>query len=217
MLLKRLEKRWPKDAVRTIKRNYKKGPPMQTKFLTVGQRIAYQATAGSGPAIVLVHGNSCSKAAFQRQLEGPPGKRYRLIALDLPGHGESDNAADPQAAYNLPGHAQILAGLAEQLDLTNAVYAGWSLGGHVVLEAANLLPSPAGLLVFGAPPIGFPPAMDQAFLPNPAMAYAFQADLTDEQIIAIASGFFRPGVTDIPDQIIADLRRTDGLARQFLG
>lgn len=191
---------------------------MQTRFLDVnGLRIAYHETDGTGPAIVLVHGNSCSKACFQGQVESALGQRHRIVAIDLPGHGESEDAADPQATYNLPGYAQVVAGVAEQLGLTGAVYVGWSMGGSVVMEASSLLPNPAGLLIFGAPPIGFPPAFDQAFLPNPAMAFAFQPDLTDEQIAAMVAAFLRPGATDIPAFFAADIRRTDGRARQYLG
>jgi pimeloyl-ACP methyl ester carboxylesterase len=46
---------------------------------------------------VLIHGNSSSSRAFSRQLDGPMGKRFRLVAVDLPGHGASDDAKDPGA------------------------------------------------------------------------------------------------------------------------
>jgi hypothetical protein len=41
---------------------------------------------------------------------------------------------------------------------------------RVLLEAAPNLDRVPGFAIFGTPPIGFPPAMDRAFLPNPAMA-----------------------------------------------
>jgi hypothetical protein len=56
---------------------------------------------------VLIHGNSSSSRAFSRQLDGPMGKRFRLVAVDLPGHGASDDAKDP-GAYSLPGHARAI-------------------------------------------------------------------------------------------------------------
>jgi pimeloyl-ACP methyl ester carboxylesterase len=189
---------------------------MKTETLQVGgDAIAIYQSDGTGPAALLVHGNSCSLNCYKHQLQGPLGDTYRLVALDLPGHGQSANASNPTATYNLPGYAHVVAEVARQLHLTNAVIVGWSLGGSVVLEASEQLPDAAGIVLFGAPPIGFPPAMDQAFLPNPAMRLAFQPTLTHEEAIEFASGFFKPGTTP-PDRFVEDVVRTDGLARQLV-
>jgi len=51
----------------------------------------------------------------------------------------------------------------------------WSLGGHILLEAAKDLPRARGFAIYGTPPVGFPPEMADAFLPNPAMARDFLA------------------------------------------
>jgi pimeloyl-ACP methyl ester carboxylesterase len=67
--------------------------------------IAVHESADEGPAVVLIHGNSSSSRVFSRQLDGPLGRRFRLVAVDLPGHGESDNAKDP-SADSLPNHAR---------------------------------------------------------------------------------------------------------------
>jgi pimeloyl-ACP methyl ester carboxylesterase len=139
------------------------------------------------------------------------------MAIDLPGHGQSEPASDPQSTYTLPGYAKIIVGVAEQLGLEEAVFVGWSLGGHIVLEASDQLPKAAGFMIFGTPPIGFPPAMAEAFLPNPAMNCAFKADLSEEEMEAFVAAFFAPETKDIPESFKADIRRTDGRARQVLG
>ena len=99
--------------------------------------IAVHESAGQGPPVVLIHGNSSSSRAFSRQLEGPLGRRVRLVAVDLPGHGESDDAKD-LSAYSLPGHARAVRAVVEALDLHEARFVGWSLGGHVTLEMAPI-------------------------------------------------------------------------------
>lgn len=190
---------------------------MQMQKLKVGPHsIAVHQSKGTGPAALLVHGNSSSSRSFQHQLEGSLGAKFRLVAMDLPGHGQSAPATDPQATYTLPGYAGVVVGVAEQLNLTEAVFVGWSLGGHILLEASHQLPEAAGWMIFGTPPIGFPPAMSEAFLPNPAMGAAFKPDLTEDEMAAFAAAFFRPGVS-VPDPFQEDIRRTDGQARLVLG
>ena len=187
-----------------------------TTVETASGKIVCHESSGTGQAIVLVHGNSASSAAFARQMEGALGARYRLIAFDLPGHGASDDAADPTATYNMPGYARVLLAVVEHFGVQDAIFVGWSLGGHIVLEAAPDLPRAKGFVIFGTPPLAFPPAMEQAFLPNPAMAYTFQRDLTDEQARGYVAVAFRPGITDLPQAMIDDVLRTDGRAREQL-
>jgi len=188
--------------------------PMQSQTVQVnGQTIALPTTSGRGPAVLLIHGNSASGRSFLHQLNSPLGERCRLIALDLPGHGQYDNAPDPSSVYTLPGYAQIVVAVVNQLALEQVISVGWSLGGHIALEAEPLLPQVAGLLIFGTPPLAFPPAMAEAFLPHPAMGAAFKADLTDAEMDGYVQAFFQPGVTELPEAFRADVRRTDGRAR----
>lgn len=177
--------------------------------------VAYRESAGTGHPVVLVHGNSASLHAFERQLTAPLGRTLRLIALDLPGHGRSANATD-LAAYGLQGYARTLVAFAQGLGIADAVFAGWSLGGHIVLEAADDLPQARGFMIFGTPPLGFPPAMDRAFLPNPAMNIGFTSEITREQAQQYAEAAFRPGQADVPAVFVEDIVRTDGRARAQL-
>lgn len=178
--------------------------------------MAYRVSIGSGPVVVLIHGNSASARSFTRQLEGPLGEKLRLVAIDLPGHGESQNAADP-AAYSLPGYARALTALVKAVGLEEAVFVGWSLGGHVLLEAAPDLHKAAGFMIFGTPPLAFPPAMDQAFLPNPAFGVGFSADINKQQAAAFVASFFKPGYADVAPSFLDDVMRADGRARAHLG
>ncbi len=183
-----------------------------TLYHTPNGALAVHQSAGDGPPIVLVHGNSSSARAFSRQLEGSLGRRRRVVAIDLLGHGRSENASD-SAAYLLPGHALALVAIAGNFDLDQAVFVGWSLGGHILLEAAKDLPRARGFAIFGAPPVGFPPAMTEAFLPNPAIASGFSGEVTRAQAEAYVASFFAPGFADIPAFFVEDALRTDSQAR----
>ncbi|HEY4067212.1 MAG TPA: alpha/beta hydrolase [Burkholderiaceae bacterium] len=189
---------------------------MQTTFVHVADtRIAVHSSEGRGPALVLVHGNSASARAFDRQLNGPLGRALRVVAIDLPGHGQSEDAADPQAVYSLPGFASVLEQLAGALELRRAVFAGWSLGGHIVLEAAPRLREAAGFCIFGTPPLAWPPAMDQAFLPDPSAPILFQEHYTEDEVRLRAEGMVAPGAP-VPAWLPEDIRRSDGRFRAML-
>ena len=178
--------------------------------------IAVHESAGKGPTLALIHGNSSSSRAFSRQLDGPLGRLFRLVAVDLPGHGESDNAKDP-SAYSLPGHARAVRAAVDALGLHEARFVGWSLGGHVALEMAPDLPRARGFVIFGTPPITSREAMQRAFLPNPALKFTFQRSMDSVEASAYVAAFFRPGFPDIPRFFVDDALRTDGRARSNLG
>ncbi len=187
---------------------------MSTKTIQINSlNIAYRESAGTGPAVLLVHGNSASSRVFQPQLESALGDQYRLVAIDLPGHGESSDAIDPATTYTLPSYAEVVVAAAKQLGLENAVFVGWSLGGHIVIEAMPQLPQAAGFMIYGTPPLAFPPDMAQAFLPNPAMAAAFQPSLSDAEADGFSLACFKPNTSEIPAVFREDIRRTDGRAR----
>jgi len=177
--------------------------------------IAFRESGGKGPAAVLIHGNSSSSRVFSRQLDGPLGERFRLVAVDLPGHGASDDARD-RSAYSLPGHARAVRAVVDALQLSGTVFVGWSLGGHIALEMAPDLPHASGFMIFGTPPLAFPPDMGEAFLPNPAMGVTFSEHIDREQAAAYVASFFKPGFADVPPFFLEDVMRTDGRARSNL-
>jgi pimeloyl-ACP methyl ester carboxylesterase len=66
------------------------GPALRPLRLQFGEQIiAGFESPGTGRQILLIHGNSSSSRIWQKQLQGPLGAKYRLIAIDLAGHGAS--------------------------------------------------------------------------------------------------------------------------------
>jgi pimeloyl-ACP methyl ester carboxylesterase len=186
---------------------------MQIHSLMVdGQPIAFRQSLGSGPAVLLIHGNSSSSRAYGCQLDGDLGRTHRLVALDLPGFGESQPVSDSDAVLGLQGWARMVVKAVAALGLEDAVLVGWSLGGHVALEALADLPHCRGVLIFGTPPIAFPPDMAAAFLPNPAMGAGFNPTPSEEEIQGYVTAFFAPGA-EVPAFYSEDMRRADGRAR----
>lgn len=113
------------------------------------------AEAGNGPALLLVHGLTASHAVWEPTLAAF-ADRWRVIALDLPGHGESDK---PDAPYTVDFFAGMVRSLARELGVRDAAVAGSSLGGQVALELAAWYPTFTRALILAAPAVGYSAAM----------------------------------------------------------
>jgi pimeloyl-ACP methyl ester carboxylesterase len=142
--------------------------------------------------VVFVHGNSQSSRCFQKQLESALSDMYRLYALDLPGHGKSSKGLDPRSDYSLRGYAKIVTAFAETVDAQDAVFVGWSLGGHILIEAATELCETKGMMIVGTPPLGIPPRMADAFTSHPASQLLSKTELTPGEIETFLSSLFSP-------------------------
>jgi pimeloyl-ACP methyl ester carboxylesterase len=94
-----------------------------------GLHIAYER-AGSGPALVLLHGYvGDGPTTWRRQLEGLSDE-FTVVAWDAPGAGRS---SDPPERFDLDGYADCLAAVLDKLGLDTARVAGLSFGGIVAL------------------------------------------------------------------------------------
>lgn len=127
--------------------------PVDTVLHTRHASISVRQSAGTGMPVLLIHGSGASKDVFSAQFSHPMAERLRLIALDLPGHGASSDAADPKTAYTLRGFADTVGEVIDQLGISHAAVFGWSLGGHIGIELLNGHPAVAGLMLTGAPPV----------------------------------------------------------------
>src|SRR5690348_1415128 len=113
------------------------------EFRTIhGYKRAYRI-AGSGPAILLIHGigdNSTTWNAVQDKL----AQRFTVIAPDLLGHGRSDK---PRADYSVAAYANGMRDLLSVLDIERATVVGHSLGGGVAMQFAYQYPERCERLV----------------------------------------------------------------------
>ncbi len=94
-------------------------------------RLYFEDSGGSGPAILLSHGFGAGTGMWQGQVAAF-ADRYRLIAWDMRGHGETVCPDDP-ARYSQDQTAEDMARLLDHLGLEKAVIAGHSLGGFMSL------------------------------------------------------------------------------------
>jgi len=116
-------------------------------------RIRVSDTEGSGLPLLFLHGSSTSRKVFERQCRPRLLEKTRILALDLPGDGESDDATDPDVAYTLPGLVDTIEEVLEKLGIGSLAVFGWSLGGNLAIEMLARARMVEGILIAGTPPV----------------------------------------------------------------
>ncbi|MEJ2501584.1 MAG: alpha/beta fold hydrolase, partial [Campylobacterales bacterium] len=95
------------------------------------------------PALIFIHGFPLNRTMWQPQMEALKG-RYRLIAYDLRGHGESSLGEED---FTMERFVQDLLGLMEALRIEKATLCALSMGGYIALNAAESHPERFNALV----------------------------------------------------------------------
>ena len=111
--------------------------------------------AGSGAPVLLMHGLGGSIESWTHNIDYL-AKRFRVIAVDLPGFGLSDK---PKMSYTIRFYKEFVTRFVKQLQLEHLSLVGSSLGGHIAAEVAINHPELLGRLVLispaGALPLSF--------------------------------------------------------------
>ncbi|MBS0185416.1 MAG: alpha/beta hydrolase [Proteobacteria bacterium] len=182
--------------------------------LSSGRLSWVQRNPEADQTIIFIPANSTSKRIFRKQLTSSFFDQ-RLIAVDLPGHGASENALNPSFTYSFEGYAASLIEFIEMLHLkTKPVLCGWSLGGHVAIEILRLRPDlVAGLFLTGTPPIDLTPeGFNAGFKPFLGCELMSKDHFTKEDAVRFISLLW-PSYESF---MVDDAERTDGKARSLM-
>ena len=108
-----------------------------------GAEIAYDVRGGGDVTLLFVHGWCCDRGHWREQLDAF-ADTYRVVSVDLAGHGDSRAAG---AECTVSSLAHDVAAVAQALELDRLILIGHSMGGPVSLAAAALLPGRARAVV----------------------------------------------------------------------
>lgn len=190
--------------------------PMTSRVSLNGGAIAGLHLPGKRGPLLLLHGNSSCKEVFIPVLAELCELEMAALAIDLPGHGDSADAPDPERTYTFPGYADVVFDVLDEMGWRQAGLLGWSLGGHVALECLARDREESRIssaFVISAPP-GKPSqeAFEAAFATNATTLLAGKAEFnsTDAENYAAA---MLGGSHYVTPELLQAVLRTDGRAR----
>lgn len=172
-----------------------------------GNKIHYLDVGGSSPktkdALVLIHGWTCNADFWKDSYNAFPD--YRVIALDLPGHGQSDK---PRVSYSMEYFARSVEAVMKDAHIKRAVLVGHSMGTPVAREFYRLYPAKTrGIVVVdGALRTFFPKAAGEQFIGQMKADYKASSTRSIDGMLTAVKGndlrqFIRDAMLSTPDYV----------------
>ena len=154
------------------------------KYLRIkNQTICYQErNETKTKTIFFIHGNSGSALSWSNQLSDPLLAEYRLVAFDLPAHGNS-SGFENEATYNLLSIAEFMTeALQACLQNDDYIIVGFSLGTNIVAEMLQLNIYPKGIVLISPCIVGEGYPLHGIGLPGFNADVLFSDDCSDEAL-----------------------------------
>ncbi len=110
-----------------------------------GLKLHSTVTGKGSKTVILVHGYTCDETTWSEQVPALV-KEYRVVTLDLPGHGKSDSPKDGKLSMDL--FARAIEAVRAEVKANRVVLVGHSMGTPVILRYAHLYPQHISAMVF---------------------------------------------------------------------
>jgi len=120
--------------------------PFQSRFLQLDQTRMHYVDEGSGPTLLLLHGNPTWSFLYRAIIKGLRSD-FRCVAVDYPGFGLS--VASPGYGFTPAEHADVVEKLVQQLDLTAVTMMVQDWGGPIGFAVATRNPERFTRFVIG--------------------------------------------------------------------
>ena len=122
----------------------------------------------SAPSILFIHGWSQNHLCWSKQYESELATSYRLVALDLRGHGMSEAPHQASAYQNPQLWADDIAAIMKELLLERPILVGWSYGGFIICDYIRAYGQEniSGIVFAGAATTLHPPTLSEFIGPG---------------------------------------------------
>ena len=173
------------------------------QIIEVSEYKIFTKIEGEGTPTLLLHSYWGSQLLFD-QLTATLSKRFKVILIDLPGHGDSGN---PPADYSFDSFAPVLNELLIRLNVTGKVsVVGHSMGGYIALAFAARYPERVASLTLMHSPVK---EADQRSIKQRLREARLIANGRKDLLLqATIPSNFAPGNSDMMKEVVTLLNRT---------
>ena len=113
-----------------------KNEPENITTSSDGVKISFDMQGEGNPALIFIHGWSNNRSIWDAQVSHF-SEKYQVVNIDLPGFGKSGNNRQD---WTMASFGNDVSAVINKLDLEQVVLVGFSMGGPVAIETANIVP-----------------------------------------------------------------------------
>ncbi len=136
--------------------------------------------SGRGPkTVILVHGWTCDERTWESQLP-ELSRTYRIITLDLPGHGQSGSPQDGKLSMNL--FVRAIEAVRKEQNAERVVLVGHSMGTAAIMQYARIYPKLSSALVLVDGSVSMPPSAPRDRMLSTAKQYGESASTREAMV-----------------------------------
>jgi pimeloyl-ACP methyl ester carboxylesterase len=172
--------------------------------------------SGAGSDIILfIHGSGMSARSWLPQLDaGELNSRYKLIAIDLPGHGHSTIINDDLTSLTPSGMANLLAPLLAEFGAKRFLMVGLSFGTNIIAEIPNPLSGGTGIMLVSPCIVNNDSPPTEVITAGPYGHVIVTPRPSEEDVRAYVNSHYVP--PPIAEQYIRDFQAADPRFREQL-
>lgn len=171
----------------------------------------YEYGNNSNPALIFIHGNSVPSSFFIPLIHFLEPKYY-IIALDLPGHSQSEAwEKEDLTPKNL---TSLFNSILEYFSIKEVDAFGFSMGGLILLECFDLMPAVKKIAVAGHPPLSSANDMPNAYRLNEDTSLILQGVLNEEEAERIYNALIAIEDSQLKSEIKQAIIETSPLFRE---
>lgn len=191
---------------------------MQQQFIEVNQiKLAYiEKNKKAEKTIFFIHGNSVSKRSWRKQYDSELLSTWRVIAIDLPSHGDSGLAPHSNDC-TLRGLGAIMSSAVKQLAHDKPyIIAGMSLGTNIVAEMLSFNIDPVGLVLSGPSLVSNELPVETFVKAGTHVGVVFTEDAAENDVMLYARETSASNDEEDINIFMEDYKITDKKFRRFL-
>jgi pimeloyl-ACP methyl ester carboxylesterase len=188
----------------------------QEEISLYGLSIHIKITGEGNRTILFIHGAGASSESWAAQLQNKSlNENYRLIAFDLPGHGQSEWISDDSSKYRADQMALLIKGVLDKYKIVDYILVALSFGTSIVAEIKQPLPGCVGIVLASPFIVNETVTAGDILIPGPFAHVMVAVDPSEEDLSAYISGIIEN--KQLAKKYIKDYRNTDPAFRAELG